>query len=240
MKPVGIFRFARPEGPGYFATFLSRHGIPWELLAIDEGAPVPRDPRALSGLALMGGPMSANDDLPWIEPVLALVRAAAGIGIPVIGHCLGGQLMSRALGGAVTRNPVKEIGWSRVELSDAAEARRWFGSGLSAFESFHWHGETFSIPPGAVRLASSVHCVNQAFALGPHIGMQCHVEMTPQLIQAWCRDWEKEVARLAARVPSVQTPAEMTEDVEEKTRALNAVADRVYGRWVEGLVTGKR
>lgn len=235
IKPVGIFRFARTEGPGYFATFLSRHQVAWQVIGVDEGAPVPEDPRAFSGLALMGGPMSVNDDLPWIEPTLALVRGAVAVGVPVVGHCLGGQLMARALGGEVTRNPVKEIGWGRVELADAAEARHWFGDEPAGFESFHWHGETFSIPPGAVRLAASLYCANQAFALGPHLGMQCHVEMTPELIRAWCRDWKKEVARLAARVPSVQTPEEMIERVEERTRALNAVADRVYARWIEGL-----
>jgi GMP synthase-like glutamine amidotransferase len=235
MKPVAIFRFARTEGPGYFATFLSRHDIPWQFVAIDEGAPVPDDPRAFSGLALMGGPMSVNDDLPWIGPMLALVRAAAAVDVPVIGHCLGGQLMSKALGGAVARNPVKEIGWGRVDLIEVAEAGRWFGDGLKWFDSFHWHGETFSVPPGAVRLAASAHCANQAFALGPHLGMQCHVEMTPDLIRAWCRDWEKEVERLAQRVPSVQTPAEMTENVDEKTRQLNAIAERVYASWIEGL-----
>lgn len=238
MNPVAILRFARTEGPGYFATFLSRHDIPWQLVAIDEGMPVPDDPRAFGGLALMGGPMSVNDDLPWMAALLALVRAAAGVDVPVIGHCLGAQVMAKALGAEVTRNPVKEIGWGRVDLLDLAEARRWFGPDLQSFESFHWHGETFSIPPGAARLAASQHCANQAFALGPHLGMQCHVEMTPQLIRAWCRDWEKEVARLAARVPSVQTPAEMTESVEDRTRTLNAIADRVYERWVRGLSRG--
>lgn len=238
MKPVAIFRFARTEGPGYFATYLSGRGVPWQVVPVDAGAEVPDDPRVFSGIALMGGPMSVNDDLPWIAPVLSLIRAAAGVDVPVVGHCLGGQILAKAMGGVVTRNPVKEIGWGRVDLLDVAEARRWFGDGLTSFDSFHWHGETFSVPPGAVRLAASPHCANQAFALGPHLGMQCHVEMTPELIHAWCRDWEKEVARLAERVPSVQTPAEMTERVEEKTHALNAIADRVYARWLCGLSRG--
>jgi len=235
MKPVAIFRFARTEGPGYFATYLSGRGIRWQVVPVDEGAEVPDDPRAFSGVALMGGPMSVNDDLPWIAPVLSLIRAAAGVDVPVIGHCLGGQVLAKAMDGVVTRNPVKEIGWGRVELLDVAEAGRWFGDGLKSFDAFHWHGETFSVPPGAVRLAASPHCVNQAFALGPHLGMQCHVEMTPDLVRVWCRDWEKEVARLAERVPSVQTPAEMTERVDDRTRALNAIADRVYDCWVERL-----
>lgn len=205
------------------------------MIAIDAGEPVPGDARPFSGLAFMGGPMSVNDGLPWIPRALGLIRAAVDAEVPVIGHCLGGQLMAKALGGTVARNPVKEIGWGRVDVADAPVARRWFGDAPASFDLFHWHGEMFSIPPGAERLASSQHCENQAFALDWHLGMQCHVEMTPELIESWCKDWGKEVRSLAARVPSVQTPAEMTEAVEDKVRALHAVADRVYGRWIEGL-----
>jgi GMP synthase-like glutamine amidotransferase len=236
VKPVAILRHAPTEGPGYFATYLSAHGIPWHVLRIDEGEQVPEDAGSLSGLALMGGPMSVNDDLPWIAQVIRLIRSAADTGVPVVGHCLGGQLIAKALGGVVTRNPVREIGWGAVDVIPGAESEHWFGADLTAFEAFHWHGETFSIPPGATRLASSPHCANQAFALGPHLGLQCHVEMTPELIRAWCEDWGREVSSLARRVRSVQAPAQMLEAVEEKTRVLNAIADRVYDRWRAGLM----
>jgi GMP synthase-like glutamine amidotransferase len=235
MKPVAIFRHAASEGPGYFATYLDRHDIPWKVIKVDRGEPVPADPNGFSGLVFMGGPMSVNDDLPWIEPVLRLIRAAADADVPVLGHCLGGQLMAKALGGVVTRNRVKEIGWGRVDVLENSIAAAWFGGGLGSFDSFHWHGETFSIPPGATRILSSPWCENQAFAMGPHLGMQCHVEMTPDLIRTWCQDWKKEVESLARRAPSVQTPAQMTEGVEGKVRALNAVADRLYDRWRAGL-----
>ena len=237
MKPVAIFRHAPSEGPGYFATYLDRHRVPWRLVKVDEGEAPPSDPGPFSGLVFMGGPMSVNDDLPWIAPALGLIRAAAQAGVPVLGHCLGGQLMAKALGGKVTRNPVKEIGWGRVEVLKNAAAADWLGA-LGSFDSFHWHGETFSIPPGATRILASPHCENQAFVMGPHLGMQCHVEMTPELIRAWCQDWGKEVESLSRRAPSVQTPAQMTERVEEKTRGLNAIADRIYDRWSAGL--GKR
>jgi GMP synthase-like glutamine amidotransferase len=243
MKPVGIFRHAATEGPGYFATYLDRHQVPWRLIKTDEGEVVPESPGEYGGLVFMGGPMSVNDDLPWIAPVLALIRAAVAVDVPVLGHCLGGQLIAKALGAAVTRNPVKEIGWGPVDVLQNDAAASWFGAGVRSFDSFHWHGETFSIPPGATRVLSSPWCENQAFALGRHLALQCHVEMTPELIRAWCRDWEKEVESLARRVPSVQTPAQMTESVEERTRSLNAVADRVYDRWVSGLkcpVAGRR
>jgi len=232
VKPVAIFRHARTEGPGYFATFLDAHRIPWRLIEVDAGEQVPANPREFSGLALMGGPMSVNDDLPWIRDVLALTNRAVESDVPVLGHCLGGQLMSKALGGKVTRNGVKEIGWGTVAVADGATARAWFGE-TREFTGFHWHGETFSIPPRGMRIAESPYCTNQAFALGPHLGMQCHVEMTPELIRSWCEDWEKELVARAG--PSVQTPEQMFERLDERVRALNRIADRLYERWIKGL-----
>ena len=201
-------------------------------MRVDEGESISDDPQAYAALTFMGGPMSVNDDLPWISRTLALIRRAVAADIPCLGHCLGGQLMSKALGGAVTRNPVKEIGWGLVQVADNAQARRWFGN-MREFLSFHWHGETFSIPAGATHVLSSPYCANQAFTLGKHVGMQCHVEMTPALIRTWCRGWREE--RVGAG-PSVQTPKEMQHELEARVRDLNVVADRVYDRWIEGLI----
>lgn len=234
MKPVAIFRHSPTEGPAYFATYLDARGLPWRLVRLDEGEAVPADPVEFSGIGLMGGPMSVNDPLPWVEPVLALIRRAVERGVPVIGHCLGGQLMSKALGGVVSRNAVKEIGWGDVVIEPVAEARHWFGE-LDRFRSFHWHGETFTIPEGAVRLAGSAWCGNQAFVLGPHLAMQCHVEMTPELVRTWCREWEQELIGRAG--PSIQTPEQMLDALETKVVALHAVADRLYERWTAGLMS---
>ena len=230
MKPVAIFRHFHTEGPGYFATFLDRHSIPWALVRIDENEAVPASPDGFSGLVFMGGPMSVNDPLPWVERSCALIRAAASADLPVLGHCLGGQLIAKALGGVITKNPVKEIGWGPVQVLDTA--REWFGE-LAGFEAFHWHGETFSIPPGAMRLLESEHCANQAYALGKVFGMQCHVEMTEEMIRQWCVDGAGEIT--AASGPAVQSPAAMQAAMEPKVVALNAVADRIYTRWGVGL-----
>lgn len=232
MPPVAIFRHAASEGPGYLAEFLDAQAIPWRLIAIDAGAAVPDRAQDFSGLVLMGGPMSVNDDLPWIAPLLALIRQAVAADIPVLGHCLGGQLMARALGGAVTHNPVKEIGWGRVEAVPGPEAEPWLGA-QRAFEAFHWHGETFSLPPGAHRILAGAHCANQAFALGPHLALQCHVEMTPAMIAQWCELGAAEIA--AARSPAVQGVAEILALTPSLQPALQAVADTLYRRWVSGL-----
>ena len=236
MKPVAIFRHARSEGPAYFATYLERRTIPWKLFALDEGRGVPKDVRKFSGLAFMGGPMSVNDELPWIKPMLELVRDAVRKDVPTLGHCLGGQLMSKALGGEVTRARVKEIGWGQVEVAENNVAREWFAP-ITGFESFHWHGETFSIPPGATRVLGNAHCANQAFATGRHLGMQCHVEMTEELIRNWCHGGAGEIRESAAS-PGVQTPVKIEKNLEARVAALHKVADRIYDRWTEGLSRG--
>lgn len=232
MKPIALFRHYPTEGPGYFATFLDQHSIPWQLIRIDENDGVPATPDEFSGLVFMGGPMSVNDPLPWIEPACCLIRAAIAADLPVLGHCLGGQLIARALGGTVTKNPLKEIGWGPVRVLDTPAARLWFGD-LDGFESFHWHGETFSIPPGAERLLESDLCPNQAYARGKTLGMQCHVEMTEAMIRRWCIEGAREIA--AASGPGVQTAQAMQANMAAKGRALNAVAERIYTRWIAGL-----
>jgi GMP synthase-like glutamine amidotransferase len=229
MKPVAIFRHSPGEGPGYFATFLDAHSIRWQLICIDEGAVVPSAPADFSGLCFMGGPMSVNDPLPWIPSVLALIRAAVTAKVPVIGHCLGGQLMSKALGGAVTRNPLKEIGWGEVMATGSAVD--WLGD-LDRFDAFHWHGEAFSLPAGAQRILRSAHCENQGFVLGPHLGLQCHVEMTEAMIRLWNRQWATESAVPSA---SVQTPEQMYERMTDRVAAMRIAADRLYMRWIAGL-----
>ena len=236
MKPVAIVRHSASEGPAYFATYLERRSIPWQLIALDAGEPVPRDVAGFSGLALMGGPMSANDPLPWIAPVLELIRDAVRRDVPAIGHCLGAQLMSKAFGGTVRASAVREIGWGEVRVADNAVARDWLGE-LQAFEPFHWHGETFSIPPGATRVLENAHCENQAYALGRHFGMQCHVEMTEELVRAWLRSGGDEL-RSNATSPAVQRPEQMEADLQKRLEQLHAVADRIYDRWTQGLSRG--
>ncbi len=223
----------RAEGPAYFATYLERRSIPWTLIAIDEGGKVPKDAREFSGLAFMGGPMSVNDDLPWVAPALELARDAVRKDVPLLGHCLGGQLMSKALGGEVTAARVKEIGWGEVQVADNGVARAWFGD-LAAFDAFHWHGETFSIPPGATRVLGNAHCANQAFAIGKHLGLQCHVEMTEDLVRLWVRGGRNEIEK-AARSPGVQRPGAIERRLAQRVEALHKVADRIYDKWVDGL-----
>ncbi len=232
MKPVAIFRHTESEGPGHIAAFLHHQRIPHTIVRVDAGEAVPTSPEAYSGLVFMGGPMSVNDDLPWIPHSLNLIRQAVDHDIPVLGHCLGGQLMAKALGGIVSRNRVKEIGWGAVQVLDNVEAHTWFGD-LREFESFHWHGETFSIPDGAVRILESPYCANQAYVLGKHLGMQCHVEMTEAMIRTWCDNGAGEIAQ--ADSPAVQKPQTILDLMPRHLAPLTQVADRLYRHWIRGL-----
>ena len=234
MNPVAIFRHSSTEGPGYLATYFDRQGIPWRLVRLDEGEPVPERPDAFSGLVMMGGPMSVNDDLPWIPPLLDLIRSAIAKDVPVLGHCLGGQLMSKAMGGTVSRAPAKEIGWGEIRVVAGAAAADWFGASQGRLTAFHWHGETFTIPLGAQRVLASPWCENQGFALGPHLGLQCHIEMTEELVKSWCETGQREIER--SRSPAVQPVNEILQDLEGRVAALHSVADGIYSRWSRGLV----
>ncbi len=232
MKPLYIFRHIACEGPAYLATVLERKAIPWQLVAIDAGEPVPESIDGCSGLVLMGGPMSVNDDLPWIGQELALIRAAQAAGLPVLGHCLGGQLISKALGGAVTANPVKEIGWYPVRKSGTAAAARWLAGLPEEMTLFHWHGETFSIPAGAELILENDTCAHQAFAIGNTLALQCHVEMEAPMVAEWAALYNDEIKHPSA---TVQSAAEMTADLDRRIAGAQQVADMLYERWLKLL-----
>ncbi|HGX93625.1 MAG TPA: type 1 glutamine amidotransferase [Candidatus Tenderia sp.] len=231
-KPIHIFRHIAHEGPGYLGLFLNRQNIPFEIIEVDQGAPIPQTPDNSAGLVFMGGPMSVNDPLPWIEPELALIRQAVACKMPVLGHCLGGQLISKALGGSISSNHTKEIGWLDVERLDNATARSWLTDLPQRFAAFHWHGETFSIPAGASHILKSDHCRHQAFAFDNVLAMQCHIEMTAELVPLWADCNAQEIAQPSATVQSKTT---MTQNLEQRVAALQKVADQLYSRWLQGL-----
>ncbi len=233
-KEILIFRHFTSEGPGYFAEFLDQRGIPHRTIKIDQGEPVPESIADIPGLVFMGGPMSVNDSLPWISKVLRLIRQAVAADVPVLGHCLGGQLMSKALGGRVRPNRVKEIGWLPVQKVDSPETEKWLNGLTPQFEAFHWHGETFSLPPGATLLLRSRYCRNQGFVIGKSLALQCHIEMTPDMVRSWARTGANEIA-CASPEPSVRRRAQMLASLTLRAARLNRIADVLYTRWVAGI-----
>ena len=233
MLPVAVFRFSPTEGPAHFAEWLDANRVPWQLIAVDRGERVPDDPRAFAGIGMMGGPMSVNDALPWIAALGALIRRAVDARVPVIGHCLGGQLMAQALGARVTRTATPEIGWIDVTATDANRAGEWLG-GRARFTPFQWHYDVFDLPRGAARVLTNDYNANQGYVVDErHIGLQCHVEMTRDLVETWCRTGAAELPERS------EGPLQSREDIlaatDARLTALNAVADGIYARWARGL-----
>ena len=179
------------EGLGSIETWLQNAGYEITSTKLYESAELP-SPDEIDFLVVMGGPMSVNDEdqLPWLVLEKEFVRKVIASGKPVLGICLGAQLIANALGGKVFPNAVKEIGWFPIRsvLSNAASAFVF----PESVEVFHWHGETFSLPSGAIRIAESDGCENQAFQIGRSVvGLQFHLETMPESARelvAHCRD----------------------------------------------------
>lgn len=174
-----ILQHAPFEGPGSIERWLERHRATVGTVRLFAEEPVPADASAYDLVVAMGGPMSVNDErsLPWLVDEKRFLGHAVDSEVPVVGICLGAQLIASALGARVYRNVEKEIGWLPVRAvsNPSGDAFRF----PDVLTTFHWHGETFDLPSGARHLAESDGCRHQAFSLGAHvIGVQCHPEMT--------------------------------------------------------------
>lgn len=232
MKPVAIFQHDMTQRPGYLLDFLERHDIPRRIICPDSGEYVPEHASDFSGLIFLGSPRSVNDPLDWIDKEMELIRQAMAADKPVLGHCFGGQLMAKTLGAQVMRNPSPQIGWGQVLVTKFDEAREWFGE-RRELNVFHWHYESFAIPRRAKRMLFGYYGMNKGFALGKHLGLQIHLEVTEEIIREWCRDGHNEI--VSHPVTSVQSSSEILKDLDQKTQFLRGLADRVYTKWIAGL-----
>jgi GMP synthase (glutamine-hydrolysing) len=187
-KPWVVLQHVPYEGPGAIVPAVADAGADLSVVRLDRGERVPgRDAVAgMTGLVVMGGPMGVHDDLPWLEAERVLARCAAQAELPVLGVCLGAQQLAAALGGTVTKGPVPEWGVGEVHLTTEAIGDPLFGPAPSPLPCVHWHGDTFSLPEGAVRLAGNEAYENQAFRFGRRAyGLQFHVEVTGSLVAHW-------------------------------------------------------
>lgn len=234
MKPVLILQHQHADGPAYLAAWLAAHGMAFRVRNTEAGEAYPATISGWSGLAVLGGEMGANDDLPSLRDAERLILQAMADGVPVLGHCLGGQLMARALGAAVTRSPQPEIGWQPLAVLDTPAAQAWFGA-AGEHHVYQWHHDAFAVPSGAELLATGAACPNQAFAMGPHLAMQFHVEIDAEKHERWARDAEAQ--RLdALGLPTVQGAVAMRELARQRLAAQRALAARIYARWASALV----
>jgi len=233
MKPVLILQHLNADGPAYLAEWLRRHERPFDLRNTEAGDAFPAEIGDYAGLAVLGGEWSANDDRPSLRRAEQLIRDAMEAGVPVLGHCLGSQLMARSLGARVQRLPKPEVGWHRIRLLPGSQTAHWFGDADSAVV-FQWHEDSFELPHGAVQLATSDACAQQAFAIGPHLAMQFHVELDEAKLRAWvAHEVAKGAPNEEARAqPTVHGAARLIADTATFLQAQQCLADRIYTQWL--------
>jgi GMP synthase (glutamine-hydrolysing) len=194
------------EGPGLIAAQAKAHGLELERRHLYRGDAVPSLDE-LAGLVVLGGPMGVGDteQHPYLEGEIALLGGAVAAGLPVLGVCLGAQLLACALGGEVHPAGTTEIGIGSVALSPAGQRDGALGPSGPVVPVLHWHEDTFTIPPGAELLASSDRCVNQAFGMGRAYGLQFHVELDGELAASMRDHLPGDVVLRAADVASVES-----------------------------------
>ena len=232
MQPVLILQHLHGDGPAYLRCWLQRQGVPFDVRNAEAGDAYPAHMGAHAALAVLGGEMSANDALPALRQAELLILDAMARDRPVIGHCLGGQLMARALGARVVVSGAPEIGWHRIALHAAPEAHAWFGGADPPPTVFQWHEEAFELPPGATLLAGSAACAHQAFAIGRHLALQFHVELDEAKLRRWTALDTPRFRAQQQRHRTVQSGAAMLEAMPRQLPAQQALADRLYGRWL--------
>ena len=231
-KPVLVLQNLTLDGPGHLGTWLAQQGVAFEVFDAQAGRTYPERIDGYRALALLGGEMSANDDLPSLRQAERLILQAMDADIPVIGHCLGGQLMARALGARVIDSPLPEIGWQPVQVGHTPSARAWLGEPTERVV-YHWHRESFELPRGAELIASNAACPNQAFTIGPHLAVQFHVELDRHKLAAWSASMDPAFLRLQHRhAGNVQTGAAMRAQARVALPAQQRLADALYRRWL--------
>jgi len=231
MKPVLILQHQNPERPAYLKTWLDQHNIAHETYNAANGIDFPASIEPYAALAVMGGGMSANDPLLSNRQAEILILQAVLKNRPVIGHCLGGQLMTRALGGTVCESPLPEIGWQPIEYTSDPLVQHWFGDNPTP-TVIHWHYDAFSLPEGAVRLATSAACPNQAWALGPHLAMQFHIEIDEIKIKDWANDNDPKWFTAQKEYATVQGPEAILEGQQQHLTQHQSTADHIYKTWL--------
>ena len=174
------------EGPGVFGDLLEAAGVETRVARLHLGDRLP-DAGEIDAALSMGGPMNVYEEeqYPFLRDETRFLQDAAARGLPVLGICLGAQMIAKAAGAAVTKNAVEEVGWRTVDLTDEGVADPLFRGLPAVLPVFQWHGDTFAVPDGGALLATGVDCHNQAFRFRRSYGLQFHLEADRALLAAW-------------------------------------------------------
>ena len=226
---IRVFQHVPFEGLGALEPAFRKRGCEIAATRFFANDPLPAS-ADIDFLVAMGGPMSVNDEatLPWLAPEKEFIRRHVAAGKPFLGICLGAQLLASALGARVYPQREKEIGWFPIEglpVRDPAAFRF-----PATAEVFHWHGETFDLPTGAVHLARSCACENQAFQVGAAVGLQFHLETTPATARALVEQARAEMGP----GPFVQSEAEILSAPPERYAALHRLQDDLLAHLLAG------
>jgi GMP synthase (glutamine-hydrolysing) len=221
------------EPPGVYEDVMLEHGVSLARVELDEGEQLP-DWREFDLIVAMGGPMSVNDDerLPWLGDEKRLIREAVHAGVPFFGACLGAQLLAVSLGARVYEGQRPEVGFLSVDLTEAARRDPAFAHLPPELVTFQWHGDTFTLPRGATRLASSHEYRNQAFRWGKAAyGLQFHLEVSAELAQEWAE--VPEYAAALERVLGAGAGSRLLGEFEQRESELAGHASSIFRRWLE-------
>lgn len=241
MRNLLVFQHVPYEPLGTLNPLLKREG--YRIRYVNFG----REPDArpsidgYNGLVVLGGPMSVTDSCRFahLTHEAEVIADAIDRGLPVIGICLGAQLIAKALGAGVRQNEEKEIGWYRLAITDAAKEDSAFSHFDDDDHVFQWHGDTFDVPDGAVHLATTATCHNQAFRYGDNVyGLQFHLECDEPMIERWLRvpDHVDEIASTGGKID----PHVIRAHTPKHIGRLKTLSDRVFGEFVRILGYRKR
>jgi len=204
MEEVLVFQHDPFEDLGFFAEVLEKQRTVYRVLRLFHGEMPAEDWERIRALIILGGPMSVNDEerYPFLRWEKRIIRAAIDEAVPVVGICLGAQLIAATLGAVVYHGRVKEIGWSPISITPHGQVDSLLGYLPENATVFQWHGDGFDLPSGAIRLAASDNYENQAFRVGKHIyALQFHLEVTPRMIARWIDERSKDLAQAPYILP---------------------------------------
>jgi GMP synthase (glutamine-hydrolysing) len=230
-RPVLVLRHVEHVPLGSLETIFTEARLCWRYVDLFAAAPPLLPLEHAAGLVILGGPMSANDavEFPFLVNELNWICEAVEAELPTLGLCLGAQLMAKALGRAVYPNRPKEIGWYELEVRDEAASDPLLGGSRPVETVFQWHGDTFELPDGAIHLAQSRLCPNQAFRVGRRAwALQFHAEMTIALIDEWLTEpgFETELDQL-----DYIDPAQIRAQIPQQLPAMESFCHRVLRRF---------
>ncbi len=195
------------EGPGFIGEFFQSVKFPMEIIELEKGDKFPDNFEKIKAIIVMGGPMNVYEEeqYPFLKEENEFLKKVIKSKIPLLGICLGAQLLAKAAGAKVQKGVSKEIGWHKVNLIPEGEKDLLFEGLGKKLEVFQWHEDQFDIPQGALWLAKSKTCSNQAFKLGKNAyGLQFHIEITPEMVESWVKKYYVENGKQSLKITDVQ------------------------------------